>query len=351
MKKYKVLILSLMIAAAVLTGCSPENTETMEKAEKALSEGDYENAAALYDAAVQEGKQLQACYRGKGIALMGKMEYKSAEEAFNKALDSATFIEEHLYRDGMEDDIRRYLASCCVSAGEPEKAVLIYNALIDQDDENALLYMERGTANAASGDLDSAKADFDKAINLDRNNYERILEIAEILEKYGGKKIGTAYLAGIRPDDESVDPVLRGKVLYYIGDYKGAVNLLEKFTQENETAALIVCRSRIALNDTEGAKEVIDSFGSKADTSADLLSLLGSILMKQKKYSEAAETYERAVTAAKGTPELQNTLFNRAVAYEYAGDFEKAAKLFEEYLKQYSGDEEAKRELRFLKTR
>jgi hypothetical protein len=48
---------------------------------------------------------------------------------------------------------------------------------------------------------------------------------------------------------------------------------------------------------------------------------------------------------------MQNTLYNRIVAYEYAGEFEKARDLLTEYLKQYSGDEEAKREMKFLKTR
>ena len=137
----------------------------------------------LYDAAIEEGKQLQACYRGKGIALMQKMEYQSAIEAFQTALESANFIEKHFYKDHMEQDIRKYLASCYIHNGQPGDAILIYNALIDKDDENVYLYMERGTAKAAQGDLESAKADFDKAINLDRGNYERILEIAQTLER------------------------------------------------------------------------------------------------------------------------------------------------------------------------
>ena len=147
--------------AAALCSCSPTNTETMSNAQKALEEGDFENAAALYQAAIDEGKQLQACYRGKGIALMGRMEYENAVEAFNKALESATFIEEKIYRDGMEDDIRRYLASCYIHNGEPQQAILVYNALIEKNDSVISLYTERGTAKAAAGDLEGAKADFD----------------------------------------------------------------------------------------------------------------------------------------------------------------------------------------------
>ena len=346
------LALTVCMVAAALIGCSPKDTDTMMKAQSALDEGDLENAVALYDAAIEEGKQLQACYRGKGIALMEKMEYKSAEEAFIKALDSATFIEEKLYRDGMSEDIRRYLASCYIHSDEPEKAILIYDALIDKNDENALLFMERGTAKAAAGDLDSAKADFDKAINMDRMNYERILEIAQTLEKYGGKKIGKGYLDGVTASGGiNMDPVLKGKILYFLEDYKGAVELLSSHAAQDERAALIVCRCHIALDDTAAAKEVIESFGTRADTSAEMLNLLGSIYMKQKKYADAAETFERAVTAAKGTPELQTSMFNRAAAYEYAGDFEKAKELFIDYLNQYSGDEDARREMVFLKTR
>ena len=343
---------TVMTAAVFLLGCSPEMTKTMAEAEEALDQGDFENAALLYDAAIEEGKQLQACYRGKGIALMGKMEYKAAEEAFLKSLESANFLEKNIYHDGMENDIRRYLASCYIHAGEPEKAVLIYDALLEKDDENVTLCMERGTAKAASGDLEGAKSDFDKAINLDRNNYQMILEIAQTFDKYGGREYGKAYLADVSASrEDAIDPVLKGKILFYLEDYEGAVSLLTPYTESDENASMIVCRSYIALKNYKAALEVINSFGDKVDGSPALLNLLGSVYMRQKEYADAAATYERAVAAAAGTTELQDALFNRAVAYEYTGDFAKARELFTEYLKQYSGDAQASRELKFLNTR
>ena len=349
MKRVIAILLSAFIAAS-LCSCSPTNTETMTSAQEALEKGDYESAAALYQAAIDEGKQLQACYRGKGIALMGKMEYENAVEAFNKALDSATFIEEKIYRDGMEDDIRRYLASCYLHNGEPEKAILVYNALLEKNDSSVSLYTERGTAKAAAGDLAGAKADFDKAINMDRGNYALILNIAQTLDQCGGRSIGEGYLAGAG-SVEGLDPILRGRILFFMQDYQGALDLLSQYAAADESAAMIVCRSYLALGDTESAKGVIDSFGDEVENSVELLDLLGSIFMKQGKYAEAAEVYERAVNAAKDSGELQVTLYNRIVAYEYAGNFEKAKELLAEYLQQYSGDEDAKRELRFLKTR
>lgn len=351
MRKIAVLFLTICMVAASVSGCSPKETETMAQAEACLGQGDYENAVLMYDQAIEEGKQLQACYRGKGIALMGQMEYESAAEIFHKALDSATFTEKNLYRDHMEDDIRKYLASCYIHSGRYEDAILIYNALLDKDEDNPVLHMERGTAKAASGDLESAKSDFDRAINLDRKNYDMILEIAQTLEKYGGKKIGMKYFSGVSAGDPNIDPILRGKILYYLEDYKGAVDLLSPFTSDDEQAALIACRCQIALGNLDAAKDVVSSFGSKADSSPELMSLVGSIYMKQKNYEGAVRVYERAVKAAQGTSELQTALYNRIVAYEYAGDFEKAQKLLARYLKQYTGDKEAKREYRFLKTR
>ena len=109
--------MTLLVFTYLLSGCSPKDTQTMAQAAAVLDQGDYDTALALYDAAIEEGKQLQACYRGKGIALMGKMEYEEAAKAFETALTSETFIEKKIYRDGMNDDIRRYLAACYTRCG------------------------------------------------------------------------------------------------------------------------------------------------------------------------------------------------------------------------------------------
>ena len=353
MKKRLVLMFAVsLLSVCFLDGCAPKDTETMAKANEAMAAGDYEKAVELYDAAIAEEKQLQACYRGKGIALMSKLEYESAEECFSKALESATLIEKNFYHDGMENDIRRYLASCYIHLGEPEKAILIYDALIASDDKDVTLLTERGTAKAATKDLEGAKADFDKAINMDRRNYAMILEIAQTLNKYGGRDIGTAYLADVSSlKGNQIDPVLKGKILYFLKDYEGALELLKPFAETDDLAAAITCKCYIALGETDTAKDLIYSLGDRANASPDLLNILGSICMKQRRYKDATKVYERAIKAAEGTPAMQDLLFNRAVAYEYWGKFDTARDLFAEYVRQYSGDKLAVRELQFLNTR
>ena len=67
--------------------------------------------------------------------------------------------------------------------------------------------------------------------------------------------------------------------------------------------------------------------------------------------------YETAITCfaqgllkpdAASVPDL---IYNQAVAYEYKGDFDKARELMEQYVAGNSSDEEAARELEFLKSR
>lgn len=340
-------------AALVLAGCSSGPTETMSKAGTSLSGADYNTANTLYDAAIEEGHQLEACYRGKGIALMGMLEYDQAAEAFENALQSKTFIEKTFYKnDSMDLDIKRYLASCYVRTGNSDKAEELYDELIDKKDDDPQLYKDRGTAKAAAGDIDGAKEDFDYAINLDRRDYELILEIAQILDQYGARDYGTAYLQNVPSLDESViEPVLQGKILYYLGDYEEAIEKLQSSVSESDDAAVIVCKSYLALGDTASATQILTDLGDAVENSVKLLSMRGSIEMQAGDYTGASADFEKAATLAQGTEDLQTMLYNRAVSYEYQGDFETAKELFTQYLQSYPGDQQAQREMLFLQTR
>lgn len=353
-RRIKISVLAgCLLTALMFSGCSSAPTETMTKAQTSLSAADYETANTMYDAAIEEGHQLESCYRGKGIALMGMMEYDQAAEAFENALQLKTFLEKTFYsNDDMEKDINRYLASCYVRTGSSDKAVDIYDSLIEKDDDDPQLYKDRGTAKAAEGNIDGAKEDFDYAINLDRRDYELILEIAQILDEYGAKDYGIAYLQNVPSLDESViEPVLQGKILYYLGNYEEAVEKLQSSVGGSDDAAVIVCKSYLALGDIDSANQVLADLGNKVEESAELLSMRGSIEMQSGDYAAAASDYESAMPLAQGGDDMQTLLYNRAVACEYQGDYDKARSLFTDYLESYPGDQQAQREMLFLQTR
>ncbi len=338
-----------VLMGTALSGCHQTNTETMSRAAEALSAGEYQEAGALYEAAVNEGKNLEASYRGLGIAQMGMMEYEEAAISFETALQSRTWYEKLIYGHAMEDDIRRYLAACYSKAGDTENAVALYSEMIEEDGKDPTLYIQRGAAYALGGEIDAAKSDFDRAINLDRNNYESILTMAQILEENGRKELGAAYLQEVPSLDLDVIGIeLKGRILYFLEDYEGAIELLSEESQMNEETALVVCKCYQALGDTDSAMEIISDYGEAVNSSPSLLALLGSIYMQRQNYDEAISTYENAVTASVGTDLYQDMLFNRAVAYEYSGAFDTAAELLSDYVEKYPGDEAAQREMQFL---
>lgn len=342
----------LLILTFLMSACSGKRSETMERAVRALEQTDYETAASLFDEVIGEGKDLQYAYRGKGIALMGMMEYAEAEEAFRTALDSEVWTDRFTYGDDLKKDIEQFLAVCCVRTGEYEEAIALYDTLIEEIGETPDLLTDRGTAKVGAGMITEAKLDFDRAINLNRTDYERILKIAQILDEGGAREIGTAYLSGVASlDSTQIDPVLKGEILYFLEDYAAAASLLEKAAASDENAALIRCKSFISMGDTEKALEVLDGFGSRIEGSPALLGLLGSVRMEQGRYEEALDAFTRGTLAAEGTPEQQALLFNQVVACEYLGDFSRARDLLAAYLEQYPGDEEAAREMQFLQTR
>ena len=350
--KSVVRILALGAVCAIAAGCGGKNTQTEEKAMQALERGEYGRAASLFDEAVEEGKDLQYVYRGKGIAHMGMMQYKEAADAFQSALDSESWIDRYRYGNDLVQDISRYLAVCYVRMAEYDKAVELYDKLIEEQGEDVSLLTDRGAAKAGAGRIEEAKQDFDKAINMDRTNYERILMIAQVLEQSGAPEIGRAYLQGVPElDERQIDPVLKGRILYFLGDYKGAEELLSKASDADEEAVLIRCKALLAMGDTNGALTVLESFGSSIDTSPSLLGLYGSVKMEQGKYEEGLDAFTRGAQAAEGTQEQQALLFDQIVVTEKMGDFAGARELLTAYLERFPGDQEAAREMKFLETR
>ncbi len=72
--------------------------------------------------------------------------------------------------------------------------------------------------------------------------------------------------------------------------------------------------------------------------------------MKKKDYRKALEAFDAGMQI-EDNEIRQKLAFNEIVAYEYLGEYQKAAVLLEDYLKNYPDDETAKREQQFLSTR
>ena len=353
---YKSLVTALLVLVMVpmLTGCSEfRKSENVEKGYRAVGENDYKSGLAFFEDAITDGEQLELAWRGKGIALMGLGRYADAVPAFENALNSRSDLSKKIYDDSMDRDIQEYLACACFRSGDAERALRIYTELIGADAENADLYMLRGTVYAQRGNETEAKNDFNRSINLDRDNYERLYEIARILESAGMKDIGISYLQGaIDRSDDSMDTLVKGRFLCYLEKYDEAAKLLEQQTAADTGTVFALAQAYQKLDRPEEAVEILEKFQNNTGDNATLMALLGTIEMEQEHYEEALDAFERGLAQAAGDSiERQSLLFNRAVAYEYMGDFENAENYMAEYLAQYPDDEEAAKDFEFLKTR
>ncbi len=87
---------------------------------------------------------------------------------------------------------------------------------------------------------------------------------------------------------------------------------------------------------------------------------MGLNYLEEGQYTEALEAFEQAVqTGLEGSWEsvpgmqeaIQEARFNRAVVYEYQGEYQKALQAFQAYVAEFGMDDEAAKEITFLQSR
>ena len=118
----------------------------------------------------------------------------------------------------------------------------------------------------------------------------------------------------------------------------------------NAESYLYLGKSYEATGDYNYASSVYSSYLSRDSQNAQVYNQLGLCEMAKKDYQKALEAFQ-AGKQIENNEMLQTLSFNEIVAYEYMGEYKKAAVLLDSYLKSYPDDEEAKREQQFLLTR
>ena len=134
-------------------------------------------------------------------------------------------------------------------------------------------------------------------------------------------------------------------------DYKRASELDTEKNAPGRAEALLAAGA--ALENQGAAAEAMALYESaKAEgiESAELYNRMGLCKFGEKDYETAITCFAQGLLKpdAASVPDL---IYNQAVAYEYKGDFDKARELMEQYVAGNSSDEEAARELEFLKSR
>ncbi|MDO4295203.1 MAG: tetratricopeptide repeat protein [bacterium] len=200
----------------------------------------------------------------------------------------------------------------------------------------------------------------------------------------------------------------RGEAEFRMGDYASAAETYETLLEADGKRAeywYALCMSEAKLGEVDAALAAFSSgqeMDAKASGADEALWILGDSLVEQQREEEALSLYEQVLasgevsaalynrlglcyleaaaydralecftsgleavdaeenekvdrtgdeTETEGAGLQQQLLFNQAVAYEFAGDFQTARERMEAYVAAYPEHEEAQKELTFLQTR
>lgn len=329
----------------MLTGCGNVTTKITEGMQL-VETLDYQGALAAFDEAEAQKENSRLIARGRGIANMGLTDYEQAVQYFTQALEMSSG-----WVQNVDYDMNYYLATAYTKNGQPAEAKKVYDAILALKPEEKDAYFLRGSSELELGDYDSAKADFDRVISMDPKNYDRLIEIYEVLAEYGYREVGQEYLQNVLDTAKQLDTYDSGRIYYYLGEYQKAYLALEEAKDKGGADSyLYLGRAYEATGDYNYASSVYSNYLSKQGPNAEIYNQLGLCEMSKKEYQKALEAFQ-AGKQIEGNSLMQTLSFNEIVAYEYLEDYQKAAVLLKAYLQNYPDDQTAIREQQFLSTR
>lgn len=335
-----------VILMMLFSGCNDAGEKVTEGMQM-VTTLQYEDALTVFDEAyeLQENERLIA--RGKGIAYMGLADYEQAITCFKEALLCSRGIVEEI-----DYDLNYYLAAAYTKNGQYAEAEKTYDAILALRDKETDAYFLRGNVRLALSDYEGAKSDFDVVIAAEATNYDRLITIYEVLEHYGYKEVGQAYLSqALAAGEKQMNAYDSGRIYYYLGEYQKAYLALEEAKSKGGAESyLYLGKAYEATGDYNYAASVYNSFLSKEGGNAEVYNQLGLCELKKQDYQKALEAFVAGMEIDDGSFK-QSLAFNEIVAYEYLGNYQKALELIDIYLKNYPDDEVAKREQQFLSTR
>lgn len=144
---------------------------------------------------------------------------------------------------------------------------------------------------------------FNKAVNMDKDNAEPYLGIAQILLKQGKYDECVTYLENVANNipkckNEPQFNYLKGSVLYEKKDYKSAIGYLEKAYEKDEKVNdyprdLAVCYAK--LGNLSRAREILDAIVSDGTTDDILNYIKGQVVLAEGDTKAAIQNFEKVI--------------------------------------------------------
>ena len=340
----------LSLVLLLLCGCSSEGQPRISAGFESLRAYAYDEALESFALAREEGEDPQQAIRGEGMVYLSMGEYEQAAEKFLESLRQGGGIPVQL-----DYDTNYYLAECYMKLERYEDAIAVYDAILALRRRDADAWYLRGLARLRTGDTEHAREDLYKAMELEPENYDRMLLVYEAFVEAGLEEEGALILSrAMEKESVSMTNYEKGRMSYYLGNNAQAQSFLEQARNDRdadkEAVTLLLGQTAQRQEDYNYAVSVYRTFLAEESNHPQIWNQLGLCLTRMGEYDGAIEAFE-AGRALEGNDCLRELTRNQVAAYEYSSRFQEARMLMEQYLRSWPDDEEAKREYIFLSTR
>ena len=247
--------------------------DLVQRGQKLNAEGKQDEALALYRQALEKSPDFYQANLESGIAFDLKGDYSAAREHLRKAIDEAPA--------NSKQQALRIMAFSYAFEGNGAKAAEFETQVIDERmakndlvgtaegcNELARLYLESGDADKA---YEWYKKGYETALRktdlseADRNlwlfrweNAQARVDARKGRRDEAGKHVAAAKAAldkANNPDQARFYPYLTGYVAFYTGDYKTAIEELQKADQRDPLILVLLGQSYEKSGDAAKAKE------------------------------------------------------------------------------------------------
>ena len=334
------------VAFDILKNSKKERTRRMGKKNKILLGAAL--AVCLLSGCTNEKEENKTAYRELGINYLNEGNYGEAITAFDKALEQCMG---DISAD--EIDITYYKATALYAAGDVDGAVECMSNVIAFDASYADASYMRGCMYLSQGNTEGALADFAVAIKENENDYELYIGIYENLSAYGLTDDAENYInkAFSISGNEAENNLYRGRMYILIGEYENALAELEVAKKDElPEADFYMGKLYEAQGDVVTAESYYQAYLAAGNADAATLCALGNVYLASGNYEKAAEYLVEAL----GCEEVSNkkgVMEDLIIAYEYAGDFDFAWNVMQEYATSYTLTADLEREYIFLENR
>ena len=341
-------ILMIFAVCIIMTGCNADKKQSDYKLGiEALEQQNYNEALTRFKSSYEKGEEVRLSLRGEGMAYLGLSKYDEALASFKLALEESNGLVK-----SVDYDINYYMAVAEFKSGKIEDAIKTYTNIIGVNKNESDAYYLRGKSYLELNKLEEARADFDKATELDKDNSRLYINIHDDLLAKGYESDAKSYInKGIASVNKPSTYEL-GIFNYYLGDYTQARNYFEESneTKKTEEGIIYLAKTYVALDDKNYAIALYEEFTENNKTADIVYNEIGLLKYENKDYEGALAAFKSGLENENAVSK-QSLLYNVVVTYEMMGDFSEAKKQMELYLEQFPGDENAKREYIFLSTR